>query len=102
MKCIHAWVMAVSAVALFTASAPSVGQRGGSASATAAAVRLAQAFLNSLDADQRPKASYPYQSDKKSTWHNLPPPMAPRAGITLRELTPEQRNAAMTCRHRGC
>ncbi|MEO7270489.1 MAG: DUF3500 domain-containing protein [Vicinamibacterales bacterium] len=62
--------------------------------ATTRVVTAANAFLSLLDATQTPKAKYAYTDPIKSKWHNLPPGMAGRAGIRLKELTPPQREAA--------
>jgi hypothetical protein len=52
-------------------------------------------FLGSLSAEQRAIASLPFEDDAaRVNWSNLPAPMAPRHGIALAELSPEQRRAA--------
>lgn len=52
-------------------------------------------FLGSLSAEQRAVASLPFEDDAaRVNWSNLPAPMAPRHGIALAELSPEQRRAA--------
>lgn len=52
-------------------------------------------FLSSLSADQRALAVLPFEDDAaRVNWSNLPGPMAPRHGIALAELSPEQRQAA--------
>jgi hypothetical protein len=65
------------------------------APAATAAATAARQFLASLTPDQRTVAALPYGDAKKATWHNLPPQLSPRAGVTLGSLTPPQREAAM-------
>ncbi len=55
----------------------------------------ANAFLESLDADQRTKAALPFDSGKKASWSNLPVTMVQRNGIRLGEMTKKQRTAAL-------
>jgi hypothetical protein len=59
------------------------------------AVAAATAFLDSLDAKQREKALLGFDSNKKSTWSNLPVTMVQRNGIALGDMTKEQRAKAM-------
>ncbi|MBI3410646.1 MAG: DUF3500 domain-containing protein [Planctomycetes bacterium] len=63
--------------------------------ATANAVAKADAFLQTLDAQQRGKALLEYDSRKKPDWSNLPVTMVPRNGLRLGELTKAQRAAAL-------
>ena len=63
---------------------------------TMRAVSAANAFLTSLEPNQKGHASYAYTDPIKSKWNNLPPQMADRAGIRLADLTPSQRQAAET------
>ena len=59
------------------------------------AVAKANAFLETLDAQQRGKALFEFDSAKKSSWSNLPVTMVPRNGLRLGELTKGQRAAAL-------
>lgn len=61
----------------------------------ATAVAKANAFLESLDATQRDKALFAFDSLKKPSWSNLPVTMVPRNGLRLGELTKTQRTAAL-------
>jgi hypothetical protein len=63
--------------------------------AAANAVAKANAFLETLDAQQRAKVLYEYDSAKKPSWSNLPVTMVPRNGLPLGELTKAQRAAAL-------
>lgn len=59
-------------------------------------VNAANAFLSTLDQKQRQSAMFAYDDEKqRARWSNLPTSMVPRAGLTLRELNPTQRSAAM-------
>ena len=66
----------------------------GSADATSKALAATQAFTATLTDEQRPKAIYEYDSDRKPKWNNLPPNMANPAGIPLADLSPVQRDLA--------
>jgi hypothetical protein len=59
------------------------------------AVAKANAFLETLDAQQRGKALLAFDSAKKPSWSNLPVTMVPRNGLRLGELTKPQRAAAL-------
>lgn len=52
----------------------------------------ANAFLNALDAGQRARASFPYEGDERYEWAYTP---IERNGLLLRDMTQEQRDAAM-------
>jgi Protein of unknown function (DUF3500) len=59
------------------------------------AVAKANAFLETLDGQQRAKALLDFESAKKPSWSNLPVTMVPRNGLSLGQLTKPQRAAAM-------
>jgi hypothetical protein len=61
----------------------------------ATAVAKVNAFLDSLDAQQRGKVLQEFNSDKKPRWSNLPVTAVPRNGLRLGELTKPQRAAAL-------
>jgi hypothetical protein len=48
----------------------------------------ADAFLNSLTADQRAKAAFAFEDEQRFDWHFIP---RPRKGIPFKELDPAQR-----------
>jgi hypothetical protein len=51
-------------------------------------------FLATLSAEQRATAVRPFEDDAaRVNWSNLPTPMAPRHGVALADLSPEQRLA---------
>jgi hypothetical protein len=59
------------------------------------AVAKADAFLQTLDDQQRGKVLLAFDSAKKPSWSNLPVTMVPRNGLRLGELTKPQRAAAL-------
>src|SRR4051794_19451322 len=63
--------------------------------ATAKIVRAANTFLGTLDAKQRQSVMFAFDDAKQRVrWSNLPVRMVPRAGLTMGELSAEQRTAA--------
>ncbi len=76
-------------------ASPSTGAATGDDKTTANAVAKANAFLESLDAQQRGKALLAYDSPKKPAWSNLPVTMVQRNGLPIGELTKAQRAAAL-------
>ena len=56
----------------------------------------AEKFLASLSAEQRAKAALPYDDARRTAWHFIPLEGAKeREGLKIREMTPEQRTAAL-------
>jgi hypothetical protein len=51
----------------------------------------AKRFLDALDADQRSKVTFPFDTDERMNWHFIP---RPRKGLSLREMTPYQKHLA--------
>jgi hypothetical protein len=51
----------------------------------------ANRFLVALDANQRGKASFPFDTDERMNWHFVP---KERKGLPLREMTPYQKHLA--------
>ncbi len=72
-----------------------IGIATGEDEAMSQAVAKANAFLETLDAQQRGKALFEYDSAKKPSWSNLPVTMVPRNGLPLGQLTKQQRAAAL-------
>src|SRR5438105_6440998 len=64
---------------------------GGDQVVVADAVAKANAFLETLDAPQRAKVVFEYDSAKKPSWSNLPVTSVPRNGLPLGQLTAPQR-----------
>ena len=57
----------------------------------AAMARAATDFLATLDAAQRAKAQFAFESEERFNWHFIP---RTRLGLPLKEMTPAQRDAA--------
>jgi hypothetical protein len=51
----------------------------------------ANRFLAALDADQRGRATFPFDTDERMNWHFIP---KERKGLALREMTPSQKHLA--------
>ena len=51
----------------------------------------ANRFLAALDANQRGKATFPFDTDERMNWHFIP---KERQGLSLREMTPYQKHLA--------
>lgn len=54
----------------------------------------ATAFLGSLTAEQRQKATFPLRSEELTKWHFVPTQQFARNGLALREMTEPQRERA--------
>ena len=64
--------------------------------ATARIVGAANAFLATLDSAQRRRVLYAFDdSAQRRRWSNFPTGVVPRGGLSLRELNPAQRTAAL-------
>src|ERR1700685_3310117 len=65
-------------------------------SATSRIVSAANTFLSTLDQKQRQSVLFAFDDDKqRARWSNLPTGAVRRAGISLQEMNPAQRSAAM-------
>ncbi|HEY6291035.1 MAG TPA: DUF3500 domain-containing protein [Terriglobia bacterium] len=64
--------------------------------ATSRMVSAANAFLSTLDEKQRQSVLFAFDDEKqRARWSNLPTSFVPRSGISLKEMNPAQRSAAM-------
>ena len=54
----------------------------------------ASRFLAALSEDQRERAAFAFDSDERLRWHFIPTEMFARAGVTLKELSADQRERA--------
>ena len=64
--------------------------------ATARMVSAANTFLSTLSEKQRQSVLYSFDDEQqRARWSNLPTGFVPRGGISLKEMTPAQRSAAM-------
>ena len=59
-------------------------------------VRAADGFLETLSAEQRGKVVYAFDDEKqRATWSNFPTGFVPRGGMSLKQMSVQQREAAM-------
>ena len=64
--------------------------------ATSKIVNAANTFLSTLSEKQRQSVLYSFDdAQQRARWSNFPTGFVPRGGISLREMTPAQRSAAM-------
>jgi hypothetical protein len=64
--------------------------------ATSRIVSAANTFLSTLDQKQRQSVLFAFDDEKqRATWSNLPTSMSRRAGLSMGELNPTQRSAAL-------
>jgi uncharacterized protein DUF3500 len=73
------------------------GALAGADRSSSSMTTAATAFLASLTAEQKGKAVFPFASDERLHWHFIPtgpPPMFPRNGLTIKEMSETQRKAA--------
>jgi hypothetical protein len=82
------------AVALAVLVSGAVGSTIASQRTGAAMAKSATAFLDSLTADQREKASDPLNSPDRTHWNFIPTNMFPRQGLPIKEMTEPQRKLA--------
>jgi hypothetical protein len=76
------WLLAVTVAAAQTA--------------TSRIVSAANAFLATLDAKQRQRVLFAFDDkQQRARWSNFPTSFVPRGGVSLKELNPAQRAAAM-------
>jgi hypothetical protein len=67
----------------------------GAASDVAAVEAAARAFLVSLSADDRARATFPFEGAERTRWHWTIPSSVPRNGLPLRAIPPRQRRLAL-------
>ena len=82
-------------VALMAAGAG--GALAGADRSASSMTSAATAFLASLTPEQKGKAVFAFAADERLRWHFIPtgpPPMFPRNGLTIKEMTEPQRKAA--------
>ena len=66
-----------------------------SGNTTAKAIASANAFLGMLDAAERAKAAFPFDSPQKTNWSNLPTGAYQRNSLRLGDLTTAKRDSAL-------
>lgn len=85
-----AWSVLALAVMCLSVKAPMAQ------TATSRIVSTANTFLSTLDQKQRQSVLFAFDDEKqRARWSNLPTTMVPRAGLSLKELNPAQRSAAL-------
>src|SRR5580692_10376894 len=63
---------------------------------TSRIVSAANTFLSRLDQKQRQSVSFSFDDEQqRKRWSNLPTGAVPRGGISLKDMAPAQRSAAM-------
>jgi len=82
------WFLAIGLIALCLGAVRAAG-RSPAVMATAA-----DAFLKSLNVEQRQQASFPVTGDEWTHWHFIPTDMFPRKGLTIKSMTEPQRQLA--------
>jgi uncharacterized protein DUF3500 len=91
--CSFRWLVAVGFVVAGVAASLIAAERSSSAMAGAASK-----FLASLTPEQRQKAAFAFaNADERLHWHFIPtgpPPMFPRNGLTIKEMSQAQRTLA--------
>jgi hypothetical protein len=86
-------LFAFAAAVLFSLTAPAMTQQ---TAATADIVHAANTFLSSLSTEQRQKVLYAFDDAKQRVrWSNFPTGFVPRSGISLKQMSAPQRDAAM-------
>ena len=86
-------LLGIAAALLLSLPAPAIDQQ---TAATARIVRAANTFLASLDAKQRQRVLYAFNdNEQRARWSNFPTVVVPRGGISIKQMTPAQREAAM-------
>ena len=56
--------------------------------------KAATQFLDSLSADQKAKASFPFDSEERLRWHFIPNETFPRKGLMIKDMNEAQRRLA--------
>jgi Protein of unknown function (DUF3500) len=69
--------------------------RAAPADAAAEIEAAARAFLSSLSAADRDRASFSFRSAERTRWHWTVPASVPRNGLPLRDVSPAQRRLAL-------
>jgi hypothetical protein len=86
-------LLTIAAAILFSITAPAKAQQ---TAAIADIARAANTFLSSLSTEQRQKVLYAFDDAKqRARWSNLPTGFVPRGGISLKQMSALQRDAAM-------
>src|SRR5580698_8940715 len=85
---VRIWVVAL-AVAVCSLPAPAQSKTG-------EIVNAADKFLATLSTEQRQKVLYAFDdAQQRARWSNFPTGFIPRGGVSLKQMTAAQRDAAM-------
>ena len=82
-------LLAVLLLVVFAVASMMAAERSARAMADAATK-----FVGSLSAEQKAKASFPFESDQLTYWNFIPTETFPRQGLLMRDMTEAQRTAA--------
>ncbi len=86
-------LLVIAAVISLSLTVSSVAQQ---AATPARIVNAADAFLSSLDANQRKSVLYAFSDNQqRARWSNFPTGVVPRGGISFKQMTAPQLDAAM-------
>jgi hypothetical protein len=80
---------AIAMLALAIGASTYASQRTASAMTSAA-----NTWLSSLNADQKQRATFPFDSEERTRWHYVPNEQFPRKGVQIKEMSEAQRAAA--------
>ena len=78
-----------SLLVVFTSTAIVASQKS-----AATMAKAATQFLDSLQADQKTKVSFPFEGNERLQWHFIPNEMFPRKGLMLKDMNEAQRRLA--------
>ncbi len=81
--------VAAALLATFSASIMFASQKS-----AANMVKNATAFLDSLSADQKARAAFPFEGEERLRWHFIPNEMFPRKGLMIKDMNETQRRLA--------
>jgi len=81
--------VAATLITVFTGTAIIASQKS-----AATMQKAAMQFLDSLSADQKAKASFPFESEERLRWHFIPNEMFPRKGLMIKDMNEAQRRLA--------
>jgi hypothetical protein len=81
--------VAAALITAFTGAAIIASQKS-----AATMQKAATQFLDSLSADQKAKASFPFESEERLRWHFIPNEMFPRKGLMIKDMNEAQRRLA--------
>lgn len=84
----HSIVLEIALASILIAGSAHAGESPG----PPAMADAAKAFLSSLEPGRRAKANLPFNSEERLNWHYIP---RERQGVSLKEMTPGEREAAM-------